>query len=261
MHENNALYPDKINYHNPQHLSVEALELHYRMNASVLKYLELHEGKEIPNTIGNFFKEFLDKSFFPKKTLVKEIIAQPPQPQAEKQNIQNTNNNNKDSSNKTNPMEIDDCISNTNETKDRDIYNEVKKCMGDVLNKVDDMLKVKSAEVKSDKDVIVLSDSDDEQSDKTAPSIVSKPLSETNDVQGLFDKMMEETMKTTNDEQELDSDTSVTNKTVIEVKTDDVKSGERDKSVKVEVKNENKIKSGSETETDVRVSAKIYLMT
>ncbi|KAJ8947583.1 hypothetical protein NQ318_010095 [Aromia moschata] len=47
--------------------TVEALELHYRVHASVLKYLELHEGKEIPNSLGAFFKKCLSSSKFFKK--------------------------------------------------------------------------------------------------------------------------------------------------------------------------------------------------
>nr|XP_023024842.1 calcineurin-binding protein cabin-1-like isoform X2 [Leptinotarsa decemlineata] len=67
LDENKAEYPDKIYYNNPQHLAVEALELHYRINASVLKYLELHEGKDIPNTLGTFFKKCLNSSKFSRK--------------------------------------------------------------------------------------------------------------------------------------------------------------------------------------------------
>lgn len=51
---------------------MEALELHYRINASILKYLELHEGKEISNTLGEFFKKCLDSSKFLKKQAPKE---------------------------------------------------------------------------------------------------------------------------------------------------------------------------------------------
>lgn len=62
------------------------MELHYRINASILKYLELHEGKDISNTMGDFFKKCLDYSKFLKKMIVpkppeptpKEIIEQPP---------------------------------------------------------------------------------------------------------------------------------------------------------------------------------------
>lgn len=38
---------------------MEALELHYRIHASILKYLELHEGKAVSNTLGAFFKKCL----------------------------------------------------------------------------------------------------------------------------------------------------------------------------------------------------------
>ncbi|XP_031357687.1 calcineurin-binding protein cabin-1-like isoform X2 [Photinus pyralis] len=60
LNENNAIYPDKINYHNPQHLSIEALEIHYRIHASILKYLELHEGKSVTTVIGKMLKKCLD---------------------------------------------------------------------------------------------------------------------------------------------------------------------------------------------------------
>ncbi|KAK4873288.1 hypothetical protein RN001_015317 [Aquatica leii] len=60
LNENNATYPDKIHYHNPQHLSIEALEIHYRIHASILKYLELHEGKSIATATGKMFKKCLD---------------------------------------------------------------------------------------------------------------------------------------------------------------------------------------------------------
>lgn len=53
---------------------MEALELHYRINASILKYLELHEGKNISNTLGDFFKKCLDSSKFMKKSAQKEVI-------------------------------------------------------------------------------------------------------------------------------------------------------------------------------------------
>lgn len=88
LHENKAEYPEKINYSNPQHLSVEALELHYRINASVLKYLELHEGKNIPNTLGAFFKKCLATSKYlrkppPPPPPPPPISAPEPQPEPE----------------------------------------------------------------------------------------------------------------------------------------------------------------------------------
>lgn len=72
MHENSATYPEKINYNNPQHLAVEALELHYRINASVLKYLESNEGKDIPHTLGTFFKKCLRTTLLTKISKVTE---------------------------------------------------------------------------------------------------------------------------------------------------------------------------------------------
>ncbi|KAJ8933151.1 hypothetical protein NQ314_014178 [Rhamnusium bicolor] len=79
LDENNATYPEKIFYNNPQHLAVEALELHYRIHASVLKYLELHEGKEISNNLGAFFKKCLNSSTFLRKPAPK-VVAQVPAP-------------------------------------------------------------------------------------------------------------------------------------------------------------------------------------
>ncbi|XP_049819856.1 calcineurin-binding protein cabin-1-like isoform X2 [Aethina tumida] len=72
LHENSATYPEKINYNNPQHLAVEALELHYRINASVLKYLESNEGKDIPHTLGTFFKKCLRTTLLTKISKVTE---------------------------------------------------------------------------------------------------------------------------------------------------------------------------------------------
>ncbi|EFA00717.1 hypothetical protein TcasGA2_TC003597 [Tribolium castaneum] len=221
LHENKALYPDKINYHNPQHLAVEALELHYRINASILKYLELHEGKDIPNSIGNLFKEHLEKSYFPKKNLVKQNV------------IPNQNPTPKPT----------DSEKITNE----EVLKDVKNCLDDMLTKVDQSVKVASAKkVDNEKeteanDVIMISDSDDEQpKNPVVEEVATKPVGD--NVQEFLDKMMEETMKTT-EEQEPDSDTSITSKNVIEVKVEESKE-------KVEAK----IKSGSETETDIRTS-------
>lgn len=49
----------KINYSNPQNLSVEALEIHYRIHASILKYLELHEDKPLSRCVGKIFQKYL----------------------------------------------------------------------------------------------------------------------------------------------------------------------------------------------------------
>lgn len=216
LHENNATYPEKINYHNPQHLSVEALEMHYRLNASILKYLEFHESKEIPNSIGNVFKEYLEKSYFSKLSIGKQTTT---------------------------------CLTKptiSEKSKDDQIRKDVDTCIHDLVTKVERaLLEELSIKAKSDKeeselsDVVMISDSDDEQMNKVVNESEDKK-----NVQEFLDKMMEETMKK-HDDQELDSDTSVASKNVIEAKMEENKE-------KVD-----KLKSESETETDIRVTDKI----
>ncbi|KAF4070550.1 hypothetical protein AMELA_G00286720, partial [Ameiurus melas] len=46
LHEEAATYPRKITYHSPTDLALEALELFFRMAASILKLLEEESGKE-----------------------------------------------------------------------------------------------------------------------------------------------------------------------------------------------------------------------
>ncbi|XP_057687849.1 calcineurin-binding protein cabin-1 isoform X2 [Corythoichthys intestinalis] len=43
LHEEAARYPRKIHYHNPPDLAMEALELHFRLSATILKLLETNE--------------------------------------------------------------------------------------------------------------------------------------------------------------------------------------------------------------------------
>ncbi|XP_077417378.1 calcineurin-binding protein cabin-1 isoform X3 [Vanacampus margaritifer] len=43
LHEEAARYPRKIHYHNPPDLAMEALELHFRLSATMLKLLEANE--------------------------------------------------------------------------------------------------------------------------------------------------------------------------------------------------------------------------
>uniref|UniRef100_A0A1A9VR67 Calcineurin-binding protein cabin-1 MEF2-binding domain-containing protein n=1 Tax=Glossina austeni TaxID=7395 RepID=A0A1A9VR67_GLOAU len=57
LYENNATYPIKLNHSNPTTLSVEALEVFYRINASIIKFLE-HE-KEVTRTNGDLFNKVL----------------------------------------------------------------------------------------------------------------------------------------------------------------------------------------------------------
>lgn len=42
LYEDNATYPIKINHNNPTHLSIESLEVFYRITACIMKYLEQH---------------------------------------------------------------------------------------------------------------------------------------------------------------------------------------------------------------------------
>lgn len=75
LSENNATYPSKINYNNPQNLSVEALEIHYRIHASILKYIEQHENKAIMASVGKSFKDCLNQCIsgpFSKKKQTKD---------------------------------------------------------------------------------------------------------------------------------------------------------------------------------------------
>ncbi|XP_053960915.1 calcineurin-binding protein cabin-1-like isoform X1 [Anastrepha ludens] len=57
LYESNATYPIKINHSNPTTLSVEALEIFYRTNASIIKFLE-HQ-KEISRDIGSHLSNVL----------------------------------------------------------------------------------------------------------------------------------------------------------------------------------------------------------
>ncbi|XP_014102649.2 calcineurin-binding protein cabin-1 [Bactrocera oleae] len=57
LYESNATYPIKINHSNPTTLSVEALEIFYRTNASIIKFME--NQKEISRDIGNHLSNVL----------------------------------------------------------------------------------------------------------------------------------------------------------------------------------------------------------
>lgn len=135
MEENNASYPEKINYNNPQHLSLEALEVFYRINASILKYLEMHEGKEIALSLGKTFKKYLDLVTLSKASRVQEIK--------------------------------NDFSTKTKDFKDEQIKIDVEKCLQDIISQVvenESTLKENSGGIV--KDVIMISDSDDEKHEK-----------------------------------------------------------------------------------------------
>ena len=59
LHENRASYARKISYNNPQNLSVEALEVYYRIHACILKYLEQNEGKKLEKSMRKLFEKLL----------------------------------------------------------------------------------------------------------------------------------------------------------------------------------------------------------
>lgn len=55
LYDDNATYPIKINHNNPTHLAIESLEVFYRINACIMKYLEQH-GKINKATAKLFMK-------------------------------------------------------------------------------------------------------------------------------------------------------------------------------------------------------------
>lgn len=57
LYEHNATYPFKISITNPQNLSVEALEIFYRITAIIIKYLEHHP--DITHATGKYFIKIL----------------------------------------------------------------------------------------------------------------------------------------------------------------------------------------------------------
>lgn len=57
IYECNATYPIRINHSNPQNLSIEALDIFYRITSSIIKYLEQHE--EVSRDIGKCFERIL----------------------------------------------------------------------------------------------------------------------------------------------------------------------------------------------------------
>ncbi|KAF4526739.1 hypothetical protein B566_EDAN015309 [Ephemera danica] len=60
LFENNATYPSKISYTNPPEYSIEALEIHYRIHACILKFLESNEGKQIDEKNEKFFAKVIE---------------------------------------------------------------------------------------------------------------------------------------------------------------------------------------------------------
>lgn len=57
LYEKNATYPLKISFTNPQNLSLEALEIFYRITAAIVKYVEQHSS--ITRATGKYFIKVL----------------------------------------------------------------------------------------------------------------------------------------------------------------------------------------------------------
>lgn len=79
LYDAEAIYPSKINYNSPQHYSIEVLELCYRIHATILKYIEQHENKPIPASVGKVFLNSLDEwknGPFLKKPIKKPVTAE-----------------------------------------------------------------------------------------------------------------------------------------------------------------------------------------
>ncbi len=57
LYENNASYPFRINHSNPPNLSIEALEVYYRITSSIVKYLEQHSV--VKKAVGKLFLRVL----------------------------------------------------------------------------------------------------------------------------------------------------------------------------------------------------------
>lgn len=85
LQEAEAIYPLKINYNSPAHSCIEVLELHYRIHASILKYIEQHENKTITLSVGKVFLSCIEEwknGPFSKK--IKKENGAHPEPQPEK---------------------------------------------------------------------------------------------------------------------------------------------------------------------------------
>ncbi|KAG8228158.1 hypothetical protein J437_LFUL002812, partial [Ladona fulva] len=59
LYQCNANYPRKISYSNPPDYSMESLEVHYRIHASILKWLEQHEDKPLSKDLRNVFSKHI----------------------------------------------------------------------------------------------------------------------------------------------------------------------------------------------------------
>uniref|UniRef100_A0A8C2V7F6 Calcineurin-binding protein cabin-1 n=1 Tax=Chinchilla lanigera TaxID=34839 RepID=A0A8C2V7F6_CHILA len=63
LHEEAARYPKKIHYHNPPELAMEALEVYFRLHASILKLLGKPDSGVSAEVLLNFMKEAAEGPF------------------------------------------------------------------------------------------------------------------------------------------------------------------------------------------------------
>ncbi|XP_027949973.1 calcineurin-binding protein cabin-1 isoform X2 [Eumetopias jubatus] len=63
LHEEAARYPKKIHYHNPPELAMEALEVYFRLHASILKLLGKSDSGVSAEVLVNFMKEAAEGPF------------------------------------------------------------------------------------------------------------------------------------------------------------------------------------------------------
>ncbi|XP_055949732.1 calcineurin-binding protein cabin-1-like isoform X2 [Argiope bruennichi] len=97
LHEDFARYPQKIQYHNPLELSVEALEVYYRIHASCLKFLWKYEDIGIDLATLKIIRKCLSvvaKSPFAnfQEKCKKEISCSSSAPSELEDNVPNTSN-------------------------------------------------------------------------------------------------------------------------------------------------------------------------
>ncbi|GJQ83227.1 hypothetical protein Trydic_g8826 [Trypoxylus dichotomus] len=240
LNENNATYPEKISYNSPPHLSIEALELHYRMNTSILKYLELHEGKPIPDVIGKMFKQCLENSVFPKDSEIHKVTEI---------EIKNTTN---EESIKRDIKSVEDTITNFAE-------EDVKKCVEDVVTQVEKELKEeKSLDIKlSTNDVIMIDDSDEDTTTIKGESEEKGHFDlHSTDVQDIMDAMMKETMKKTQ-ETLMDTDCDVPPQEVVISPDSSIVIKCKEQDIKLETKEERRsegVKSEKTNDENIRKS-------
>lgn len=242
MEENNATYPEKINYTNPQHLALEALEVHYRIHASILKYLELHEGKPILSSIGKIFKKCLNTCMLPKKNYNRE-----------QKSLENDN--------KPEKLITEAAETHEQEMQKNEVLPEVKECIEDIVSKVELLESVKQ-ESKQEKDVIMISDSDDNKNQiKTESEIEHFEKPKSVNAQDIMDALMQETMNKQDEAMDTDSDISCItvvpkNEIKEEVGFKHIQKVEvaENYAIKTEAKNEREQSTDKEEEQNIRVS-------